>query len=64
MDLLMSDSTYAPPALPLVHVGAITQTTVPSITLLARDAIITGTLTDATNAFVADVAVVAWSAAR
>ena len=63
MDLRMSGSTYAPPALPLVHVGAITPTMVPSITLLARDAIITGTLTDATNAPVADVPVVAWNAA-
>ena len=61
MNLRVASRIYAEPQLPLVHVRPITATVVPTITLLARDAIISGTLTDGASALVAGVPVVVWN---
>lgn len=63
MDVRPVGGVYAGPLLPLLHVGPITPTVVPTITLLVRDAILSGTLTDGAAAVVAGVPVIAWNAA-
>ncbi len=52
---------YAAPILPPINVHPITPTVIPTITLHARDAIITGSLSTTTGDPVPGVAVVAWN---
>ncbi len=60
IDLRIGSPLYAEPPLPPTHARPLTTTIVPTITLLPRDAFITGTLTDGVHP-AASVPVIAWS---
>jgi len=62
VDVRVLDPGYAAPPLDSIYAAPLTTTVVPTITLIARDAVITGTLTlTGTNAPAKDVPVIAWN---
>ena len=60
LEVRVHDPRFAAPPLPPVRARPLTTTIVPTITLVPRNAFITGTLTAGVNS-VADVPVIAWS---
>ena len=63
LDLRVASRLYAAPPLPQVYARPSTTTTLPTITLIPRDAIITGTLTAGASGPVEGIPVIAWNAA-
>jgi hypothetical protein len=61
LDLRLASPLFAAPPLPPVHARPLTTTDLPPITLIPRDAIITGTLTDEASNPVEDVPIIAWN---
>ena len=62
VDVRVLNPGYAAPPVDSIYAAPLTTTVVPTITLVARDAVITGTLTvTGTNAPAQDVPVIAWS---
>ncbi len=61
IDLLVASHLYAAPPLPPVYARPLSTTTLPPITLIPRDAIITGTLRDEASHPIDDVPVIAWN---
>jgi hypothetical protein len=63
IDLRVASSLFAAPPLPPVHARPLTTTNLPPITLIPRDAIITGTLRDEASNAIGDVPIIAWNSA-
>jgi hypothetical protein len=63
IDLRVASSLFAAPPLPPVHARPLTTTNLPPITLIPRDAIITGTLRDEASNAIGDVPIIAWNPA-
>ena len=61
LDLRVASSSFAAPPLPPVHARPLTTTNLPPITLIPRDAIITGTLRAEASNPIADVPIIAWN---
>lgn len=61
LDLRVASPLFAAPPLSPVHARPLTTTNLPPITLIPRDAIITGTLRDGASGPIEDVPIIAWN---